>query len=104
MYFVVFATDRPGMLELRQRERPAHRAYLREPAPHAVRVCIGGPTLEPQGNSMNGTLLVIEAVSLTQVEAFLADDPYARIGLFATVEVRPWDWTLGRPSGNDPSP
>lgn len=96
-YFVVFATDRPGMDERRERLRPAHREYLRCPQPHGVRVCLGGPTLDSEGQRMNGTLLVVQAASRTEVEAFLQDDPYIRNDLFAHLEVRPWLWGLGLP-------
>ncbi len=96
MYAVVFATDRPGMADLRVATRPAHRHYLRNPGPHPVTVRLGGPTLDEAG-AMNGTMLVVEAADLAAVRAFVADDPYVRAGLFATVEIRPWDWGLGRP-------
>ena len=46
---------------------------------------------------MNGTLLVVQAASRTEVEAFLQDDPYIRNDLFAHLEVRPWLWGLGQP-------
>ncbi|MNR23761.1 YciI-like protein [compost metagenome] len=46
---------------------------------------------------MNGTLLVIEAHSLPEVEAFVQDDPYVQAGLFASVQIRPWHWSLGNP-------
>ncbi|MGN5478385.1 hypothetical protein ACTMU2_19450 [Cupriavidus basilensis] len=26
-------------------------------------------------------------------------DPYAHAGLFASVEIRRWDWTFGNPNG-----
>ena len=46
MYFAVWASDKPGMLAERQRVRDAHRARLRDPGAHAVRVRLGGPTLD----------------------------------------------------------
>ncbi|MNW21367.1 YciI-like protein [compost metagenome] len=46
---------------------------------------------------MNGTLLVVEAMSLSEVQAFLGDDPYVRAGLFEHIEIRPWNWGLGNP-------
>jgi uncharacterized protein YciI len=46
---------------------------------------------------MNGTLLVIEAGSLPEVEAFIQDDPYVQAGLFASIQIRPWHWSLGNP-------
>jgi uncharacterized protein len=97
MYFAVFATDREGMQATRDATRPNHRKYLRNPAGHPVKVRIGGPTLDEAGEQMMGTMLVVEADSIGAVHAFLSDDPYARVGLYATVEVRPWVWGLGNP-------
>ncbi|MNN54297.1 YciI-like protein [compost metagenome] len=95
-YFAVFATDRPGQFDLRQSIRSAHREHLRDPYPHPVVVRLGGPTLSNDGR-MNGSLLVVEAASLAEVQAFLDDDPYVRAGIFEHVEIRPWNWGLGNP-------
>ncbi|MOA69943.1 YciI-like protein [compost metagenome] len=46
---------------------------------------------------MNGTLLIIEASSLPEVEAFIQDDPYVQAGLFTSIQIRPWHWSLGNP-------
>lgn len=99
MYFVVFATDLPGHEQARAQARPEHRAYLRDPLGHPVKVHLGGPTLTDDGQRMNGTLLVVEADRIEDVHAFLADDPYGRVGLFESVVVRPWSWGLGKPEG-----
>ncbi|WP_160106900.1 YciI family protein [Pseudomonas izuensis] len=96
-FFAVFATDRPGSLALRQRLRPSHQAHLRASETHRVVVRLGGPTLDDAGAAMNGTLLVIEAGSLPEVEAFMRDDPYVQAGLFASLQIRPWHWSLGNP-------
>ncbi len=97
-YFAVWARDRPGMLEQRQRVREAHRARLREGAP-GVRVVLGGPTTDEAGD-MAGSLLVIEAVDIERVRAFVADDPYVAEGVYdpASVQILPWRWGIGRPS------
>lgn len=96
-FFAVFATDHPDSLALRQRLRPSHQAHLRASDTHRVIVRLGGPTLNEAGVAMNGTLLVVEAGSLPEVEAFVQDDPYVRAGLFATIQIRPWHWSLGNP-------
>ncbi|MFC3227042.1 YciI family protein [Marinibaculum pumilum] len=96
MYFVVFGTDRPGTEQLRLDTRPSHQQHLRA-HPHPVTVLHGGPTLTADGARMNGSMLVVEADSLADVEAFVADDPYSKAGLFATVEIRPWKWGMGAP-------
>ncbi|MCX7081722.1 MAG: YciI family protein, partial [Pseudomonas sp.] len=57
-FFLVFATDHPDSLALRQRLRPSHQAHLRATETHRVIVRFGGPTLDDAGAAMNGTLLV----------------------------------------------
>ena len=42
-----------------------------------------------------GSLSILEAEDRAAVEAFVADDPYALAGLFATVEVKPWRIAVG---------
>ncbi|MGY2491329.1 YciI family protein [Cupriavidus sp. CP313] len=96
-FYAIFATDKPGMRAVRDRVRPAHRAYLRAAADHRVFVRLGGPTLDAQDETMNGTLLVIEAEHLEDVKRFLCGDPYMHAGLFERIEIRPWDWSLGNP-------
>lgn len=99
MYFAVWASDKPGVLATRVALREAHRARLREPRGHAVKVVLGGPTLgeavaDPAA-AMNGSLLVIEADHIDAVHDFLAGDPYVLAGLYASIEVRPWVWGIG---------
>ena len=96
MYFVVFASDKPDMEEVRAEVRSSHREYLRQHE-HPVKVLLGGPTLDKSAPVMNGTMLVIEAERIEQVQDFIADDPYSRANLFQLLEVRPWVWSLGAP-------
>jgi uncharacterized protein len=103
MYFVVWAVDHAGVLDARLNVRAAHRERLRDPAPHAVRVMLGGPTLDPDTGCMAGSLLVIEAQDIEAVQAFVASDPYVREGVYASVTIRPWQWGLGAPGAGDRS-
>ena len=82
MFFLVLATDAPGMASVRNEVRPVHRAYLRNPSNRQIKVHLGGPTLTTQGDEMNGTLLVIEADHISAVSDFVADDPYSQAGVF----------------------
>lgn len=99
MYFVIFATDKAGMAHVRERIRPRHRVYLRNPGAHPVKVLVGGPTLTSDQATMNGTLLLVEAEALADVEAFVRDDPYTEAALFEEVSIRPWSCGLGSPKG-----
>jgi uncharacterized protein YciI len=98
MYFVDWATDRQGTQGARLAVRDAHRARLREPGVHPVVVVAGGPTLNESASAMNGSLLVIEADDIEAVRRFVAEDPYELTGVYARVEIRPWQWGLGAPN------
>ena len=98
MYFVVWATDQEGTQAARLAVRDAHRARLREPGAHPVVVVAGGPTLSESEGGMNGSLLVIEADDIEAVRRFVAEDPYELAGVYACVEIRPWQWGLGTPN------
>lgn len=97
MHYAVWATDRTGALPDRERVREAHRTRLRNPGKHKVKVLLGGPTLDEGAAAMNGTLLVVEANDIDAVRRFIAEDPYQLAKVYASVEVRPWNWGLGRP-------
>ena len=99
--FAVWATDHPGKLAERERVRPAHRARLREPGAHPVRVLLAGPTLGDGG--MNGTMLVVEADDIAAVRAFVEHDPYVLQGIYSSVDVRPWNCGLGPLADGDRS-
>jgi uncharacterized protein YciI len=88
MLFVITAMDRPDSGALRVATRPAHFDYAR--ATGAVK--LGGPFLDEAGE-MIGSLILIEAADLAEAQRWQADDPYARAGLFAHAEVRPWKAT-----------
>ena len=62
---------------------------------------LAGPFTEPDGQTMNGSLIVIEAASLEAAKDIAAGDPFAKVGLFASVEIRPWLWTINKPSDED---
>ena len=102
-YFVIHASDKPGLGARRDSLRESHRAYLRAPGATAVEVVLGGPLLDDAGR-MNGTLLVVRATDRAAVERFVADDPYSRGALFERVDIRAWRWGLGQPEAAEPSP
>ena len=93
-YYVVLATDNPGMAQIRQQVRPVHRDYLRRQS--HVRIFSAGPLLDEDA-AMNGTFALCGASSRDCVERFVADDPYSQSCLFAEVIIRRLNWTLRNP-------
>jgi len=88
MHFVITALDRENSLALRMATRAAHFDYAR--ATGAVK--LGGPFLNENGY-MIGSLIIIEASDLAAAREWQRNDPYAKAGLFAQAEVRPWKAT-----------
>ena len=88
MLFVITATDKEDSLALRMATRAAHFEYAR--ATGVVK--LGGPFLNGNGD-MIGSLIIIEAADLGAAQEWQENDPYAKAGLFAQVELRPWKAT-----------
>ena len=95
MLYALICTDKPNSLAIRRAKRPEHVAYLNS---LGDTLKLAGPFTEVDGETMNGSLVVIEAASLQAAKEIAAGDPYAKAGLFASVEIRPWIWTLNNPS------
>ncbi len=87
MLYAIYCLDKPGSLEVRVGNRPAHLAYLES---QGARLVTAGPLLSDDGQTPLGSLLVFEAGSRDEAEAFAAGDPYALAGLFQSVSIRPW--------------
>ena len=84
MNFVLYCVDKPGHGQVRADNRPAHLDYLKSKLDQIV---IAGPMLDDDGESVLGSMLVIEAADRAEAEAFAAEDPYAKAGLFENVTV-----------------
>jgi hypothetical protein len=94
MIYALICTDKPGSLAIRKANRPEHLAYLESLGDTLV---LAGPFTEPDGETMNGSLIVVEAASLDAARKIAAGDPFAKAGLFAQVDIRPWLWTINNP-------
>ncbi len=92
MHFVAILIDHDGALETRLANRPDHIDWL-----NSAPVRIAGPFLDAKGD-MVGSLLIVEAEDEASARALLATDPYAKAGLFKSVEVKAWRWVVGKPA------
>ena len=43
---------------------------------------------------MNGSLVILDLADQSEAEAFAANDPYAKAGLFEKVIIQPWKKVL----------
>ncbi len=90
MLYAVICHDKPNSLDLRMANREAHLAYAAETG----MVTLGGPMIGEDGG-MCGSLLVVEAEDLAAAQAWSKNDPYAKAGLFQSVEVTAWKRAIG---------
>jgi uncharacterized protein YciI len=95
MLFALICTDKPDHLQLRLDVRPAHVEFLNGLNSEGA-LKFAGPFLDPAGKP-NGSLVVIDAPDPSAAQAIAARDPFAEAGLFASVEIRPWNWTFNKP-------
>ncbi|RWP37293.1 YciI-like protein [Mesorhizobium sp.] len=95
MLFALICKDKPGSLQVRLDTRPEHVAFL-EVLNGENKLAFAGPFLDADGKP-NGSLVVVEAPDLEAAEALSAADPFARAGLFESVEIRQWNWTFNKP-------
>lgn len=87
MLFAFHCTDKPEAVGVRAANRDAHLAFLAE---LGERIVAAGPFLSDDGAAMTGSLLIIDCEDKAAAEALAASDPYAKAGLFARVDIRPW--------------
>ncbi|MBC2836009.1 YciI family protein [Paragemmobacter straminiformis] len=89
MRVALICIDKPDHLHVRQENRAAHLAYIEATGV----VEMAGPFLD--GDSMCGSLVVLEVENLDAAKAWAAEDPYAKAGLFASVDIRAWKKVIG---------
>ena len=88
--FAIVAIDKPNSRELRAANRRTHLDY----ADASGVVFVAGPFLDGEGN-MTGSLIVLDVPDMAAAEAWAANDPYAKAGLFETVTIRGWKKVRG---------
>lgn len=93
MLYALICTDKPNAVDLRLKERPGHIDYLNGLG-NALKAA--GPFTDEAGSPI-GSLVVVEAKDRSGAEDIARNDPYAKAGLFAAVEIRAWKWGLKNP-------
>ena len=95
--FLINARDKADSLDLRLANRDAHLAWA---GAFADRIAMAGPVLVGADGTMAGSTFVISFDTLAQAEAWAADDPYAKAGLFERTEIIEFKWLIGTGPAN----
>ncbi|NOE26874.1 YciI family protein [Ruegeria sp. HKCCD6157] len=89
MLIALIARDKPDALQTRLDNRSAHLAYIEETGV----VSQAGPLLH--GDAMIGSLIILDVENLAAAQSWADGDPYAKAGLFQSVELIPWKKVIG---------
>lgn len=88
MDFVVHCIDHDDVISTRLAFYDEHKAYL---AAASVKTVISGPLLAPDGETMIGSLFVVEAPDQGTVEVFNRADPFHRENVWKTVNIHAFE-------------
>jgi uncharacterized protein YciI len=89
MLIALIARDKPGALEIRKANREAHLAYIEDTGV----VAQAGPLIVD--GEMAGSLVILDVDDLQAAERWAEQDPYAKAGLFGSVDLIEWKKVIG---------
>ncbi|WP_020039533.1 YciI family protein [Salipiger mucosus] len=90
MLVALFAKDKSNALQIRKDNREAHLAYIESTGV----VSQAGPLLDETGE-MAGSLVILDVADMAAAQDWADNDPYAKSGLFDSVELVAWKKVIG---------
>ena len=90
MLIALIARDKTGALEIRKANREVHLAYIESTGV----VNQAGPLLDDAGQ-MIGSLVILDVADMAAAQSWADGDPYAKAGLFESVELIAWKRVIG---------
>lgn len=84
MLYALHMIDKPGVLDKRKAVLPAHQEYLKK---SPIQVVMSGPLLAEDGETMIGSLYLVEVAKRADIDTFLAEDPLANAGVWDRVDI-----------------
>lgn len=89
MLIALIARDKPDALQTRVDNRSAHLAYIDDTGV----VSQAGPLIE--NGQMAGSLVILDVADMAAAQGWADNDPYAKAGLFAKVDLIEWKKVIG---------
>jgi uncharacterized protein YciI len=89
--YCIICKDKPEHVHVRMENRPAHIEYVLS----SGLVAMAGPFTAEDKETMIGTLIVLNTQDLATAQDWAENDPYAKAGLFESVEVSAWKHLIG---------
>ncbi|MGR3344296.1 MAG: YciI family protein [Paracoccaceae bacterium] len=86
MMFVIHALDKP-LSPLRSQLIDEHRQYL---SGCPFDVLQAGPLMDDMGETMIGSLIIVDCSAREDVEHFMAEEPFNAAGLYECLNIHCW--------------
>ncbi|MFF4472286.1 YciI family protein [Streptomyces sp. NPDC001599] len=93
MEFLCYHRDRPASLSLRYELAEAHWSYMDQ---YAKEMIARGPTLADDGETLTGSVHILDLPDPAAARTFAFDEPNYQAGAYRDVLLRRWRNTLGR--------
>ena len=93
--FLIIGRGRPGVTGARRDLIEQHRRYFADLG-YLEHFIARGPLLSDGGAEWIGSAMLIELPDRAAVDTMMSEEPYARAGLYASVEIHDWQFG-GRP-------
>ena len=87
MPYAIITRDKPNSLQLRNEVRQPHLEYL---TANQDKLLAAGAQTDDQGQGGYGGIIIVDTEDRAEAEAFIANDPFTKAGLFAGIEVVRW--------------
>lgn len=87
MPYLIETWDKPNHAHVRQQARAEHLAFLDA---NKARLLACGAKLNDDGSNAGGGVYIVDVESRAEAEAFIADDPFTKVGLFDRVLTVRW--------------
>jgi uncharacterized protein YciI len=82
--YIIYQEDGADSARIRAAVKAQHFAYLER---HRDSLVLGGALLADDGTTRVGSVLILNAPSRAAAEAFSADEPFRKAGLFKSVKI-----------------
>jgi uncharacterized protein YciI len=87
MPYAIITIDKPNSLQVRNKHRAAHLDYLTE---QKDKLLAAGAKIDDAGEGGYGGVIIVDVDDRAEAEAFIQNDPFAKAGLFSSIEVVRW--------------
>jgi uncharacterized protein YciI len=87
MLFAIHAVDRSGALPTRLANYEAHKAFLSDTSHYGISIVMSGPLVGDDGQTMIGSLFLVESPDRAEVEAFHRADPFFAADIWERVTI-----------------